>query len=305
VQEDVAVIKADFDAPCGARATFRRVGDDDSGQIACRFIVDASGQSSVIARQLGLRKIDEDFRFMSVWGYFHDSRYVAADGQIHPASSLSAVPPTTYVSSVAGTGDWGWCWHIPLRERTSIGLVLPVESVKAVRGNQAAWTDYLLRQCRAMPRMRELLAEARLGSGSVSVIRDYSYRSTRLAGPGFFLVGDAAGFVDPIFSVGLVLAMYSARAATWAIDRSFKTPERLAAHQSMYAAQLTSRIELSRALALPRYELLGEATRDAKRAIQFTDARTCALIEAASKLTARSLHYQALVDEPVQFRGRS
>jgi len=294
--EEVTALEVDFSAAPGARLTYRPVGDSRSAQIDCRFVVDASGQNSVIARQLGLRVIDEDFRFMSVWGYFYDSKYVAADGQIYPHGMAGKVPPTTYVSSVPGAGAWGWCWHIMLREWTSVGLVLPVDAVKSVRGGQPAWEEYFLRQCQALPRLKTLLESARLAPGSVRVIRDYSYSSTRVAGPGFFLVGDAAGFVDPIFSIGVVLGMYSARAATWAIDRILRSPDRLADHQAIYTHQLQARMELSRALALPQYELGSKATRDAKQAMQFTDTQARSLIEAASKLTERSLHYHALVE---------
>ncbi|MBI2311674.1 MAG: tryptophan 7-halogenase [Betaproteobacteria bacterium] len=297
VFEDVAAQGAELGVAPGARVACRAVGGEESAQIACRVVVDASGQNAVIGRQLGLRAMDEAFRFMSVWGYYTGSRYLAADGEMHPAESARNVPPTTYVTSVPGTGDWGWCWHILLRESTSVGLVLPIDAMKSVKDGQQSWENYLDRQCRALPRLGALLADAQLRPGSVRVIRDYSYRSTRLAGPGFFLIGDAAGFVDPIFSVGVVLAMYSARAAAWAIDRSFRAPGRAAEHQAIYTKQLQSRVELARALALPQYEVGSAATGEAKKAMQFADANARALIRAASQLTARSQHVQALMDD--------
>ena len=297
VYEEVAVRGADFEIAPGARVTYRPVGDGESEHIACRFVVDASGQNTVIGRQLGLRVIDDAFRFMSVWGYFTDSSYLAADGQMHPASSVRTAPPTTYVTSVPGTGDWGWCWHIILRNCASVGLVLPLDAMKTVKGNQQSWESYLLQQCYALPRLQELLANAQLCAGSVRVIRDYSYSSTRVAGPGFFLVGDAAGFVDPIFSVGVVLGMYSARAAAWTIDRIFRSPDRIAEHQATYTSQLQGRMELSRALALPQYEIGGATTHGAKQVVQFSDTQARALMRAASALTARSQHFQALVDD--------
>lgn len=297
VHEEIAVQSVEL-SDDGARLNYRAVGDERSAQIACRFTVDASGQNSVITRQLGLRVIDEDFRFMSVWGYFYDSKYLAPDGQIHPAASAAAIPPTTFVSSVPGTGAWGWSWHIMLRKWTSVGLVLPIEAAKSVKGNTAAWENYLLQKCEAMPRLNALLSGARLAPDSVRVIRDYSYSATRVAGPGFFLVGDAAGFVDPIFSIGIVLGMYSAQAAAWAIDRSLRSPDRVAQNQAIYTSQLQSRMQLSRALALPKYEAGSTATLEARQAMQFTDTNAKKLIRAASALTARSEHFHALVDTP-------
>lgn len=296
VHEEVAVLSVELNE-AGSRVTYRPVGDGASAQIACRVVVDASGQNSVISRQLGLRVIDEDFRFMSVWGYFYGSKYFAPDGLAYPAASAATLPPTTFVTSVSGTGDWGWCWHIPLRESTSVGLVLPMEAAKHVKGGMPAWESYFLEQCYAIPRLQGLLADATLVPDSVQVIRDYSYRSTQLAGPGYFLVGDAAGFIDPIFSIGVVLAMYSARAAAWTIDRTFRAPDRAAECRATYIHQFETRLELSRALALPKYDIGSAATRNAREAMQFVDAQSRALTEAAAKLTARSQHFHALVKD--------
>lgn len=202
----------------GATVRYRRAGANEAGAVACRWVVDASGQGAVVAKQLGIRVIDEGFRFMSVWGYFLDSKYVAADGRAYAFDQLLAVPPTTFVSSVGGLGEWGWAWHIPLRASTSVGLVLPMDEMKKVKATERDYEAYFLRKCLEIPNLDRLLEGARYIDGSLRIIRDYSYRPTRLAGPGYFLVGDAAAFVDPIFSVGFVLAMYSAYMAAWAID---------------------------------------------------------------------------------------
>jgi flavin-dependent dehydrogenase len=299
VHEEVAVQNVEF-YEGGAWVHYRPVeGKPAAGRprIACRFVVDASGQNSVLARQLQLRVIDEDFRFMSVWGYFYDSKYIAPDGEMHAAAEVATLPPTTYVSSVPGTGAWGWSWHIMLRKWTSVGLVLPVDAARDVKGTDA-WERYLLQKCESMPRLKALLEGARLAPDSVSVIRDYSYSAKQVAGPGYFLVGDAAGFVDPIFSVGVVLSFYSAQAAAWAIDRSLRAPARTAQNQAVYENQLQSRMQLSRALALPKYEAGSSATLAARQAMEFADANAQKLIRAASALTARSEHFHALVDQP-------
>jgi flavin-dependent dehydrogenase len=280
----------------GCRVECLRAGESRAQPLACRFVVDASGQNAVLGRRLGLRRIDDAFRFMSVWGYFRDSRYFGADGEMHPASKVREVPPTTYVTSLAETGRWGWSWHITMRASTSVGLVVPIAAAKAAKGERS-WESYFLQVCRAQPRLAALLEGAELVDDKVHVIRDYSYRSTEVAGPGFFLTGDAAGFVDPIFSVGVVLSMYSARAAAWAIERSLRQPARTAEHQAIFSAQLQDRMELARTLALPQYELDGPASRQAKNVVQFSNRQARALLLAASGLTARSRHVQALLDE--------
>jgi flavin-dependent dehydrogenase len=297
VLEQVTVQEIELLGEQRARVACRAQGEAAAARVDCRFVVDASGQNSILARQLDLRVIDEDFRFMSVWGYFHGSKYLAPDGNMYPHAEAARTPPTTYVSSVPGTGAWGWCWHITLRPWTSVGLVVPIEATRAVKAGDGAWEGYLLQKCEAMPRMRELLAAARLEPGSVRVVRDYSYSVKRVAGPGYFLVGDAAGFVDPIFSIGVVLGMYGAQAAAWAIDRSLRRPENTAQNQAIYASQLQSRVQLSRALALPKYEAGSAATLEARQAMQFADGNAKKLIRAASALTERSEHFHALVDD--------
>jgi flavin-dependent dehydrogenase len=127
VFEEVSALKADLDRSERVRVVYRVIGEQRAEEIACRWIVDASGQNAMIAKQLGSRVIDEGFRFMSVWGYFNDSKYIAADGKAYPFASVQTIPPTTFFSSI---GEWGWCWHIPLRERTSVGLVLPLGQVE-------------------------------------------------------------------------------------------------------------------------------------------------------------------------------
>lgn len=298
VFEEVSVQDAVVDGEqARAQVRYRIAADGSNGTIDCRYAVDATGQSALLSRQLGLRQLDEDFRFMSVWGYFDNSRYYAAGGGVHEHASVRDIPPTTYVTSVPGTGEWGWCWHIPLRECTSVGFVLPMETLKVVKERGISWEQYFMEVCNSLPRLMNLLRDATLQKDSVRVIRDYSYRCERVAGPGFYLVGDAAGFIDPIFSIGVVLGMYSARSAAWAISRSLKAPDRAEEMQRMYTMQLMDRMELARTLALPRYELSGPAGEGAKKVMQFLDDKGKALTRAASALTARSQHFHALVNE--------
>src|SRR5207237_3268705 len=90
--------------------------------LTCRYFLDATGQASFVAQQLGCRRLDEDFRFVSLWGYFKNSRYVSTGGVVREFDQIRAHPPMTFVSRVSG---WGWAWHIPLHEDTSVGMVSP------------------------------------------------------------------------------------------------------------------------------------------------------------------------------------
>ncbi|MGH9023964.1 MAG: NAD(P)/FAD-dependent oxidoreductase, partial [Acidimicrobiia bacterium] len=265
--EDVSVLSIDPGEE-QVRVSYRPAGDGASDKISCRFVLDASGQGAVVARQLGLRAIDESFRFMSVWGYFTGSKYVSVDGKAYEFDHLRTTPPTTFVTSIGELGEWGWAWHIPLRESTSVGLILPLEKMKAIKTDEGL-EAYFLRKCYETPYLNRLLEHAKYLEGSTRVIRDYSYRPTQLAGPGYFLLGDAAAFVDPIFSVGVVLAMYSAYLATWAIDRSMKHPAQTAQNRAIFSSQFLGRLEVARSLALPRYTSSHGVSDLAKQSIQF------------------------------------
>jgi flavin-dependent dehydrogenase len=274
--------------------TYRPVHSQSTGQITCRFIVDASGQHALIAKQLGLRVVDQSFRFMSLWGYFENSKYIGLDGKAYPFEALSTIPPTTFISSIPKSGDWGWVWHIPLRGRSSVGLVLPIESTKAAKASGESWQSYYLRQCAEIPYLNQLLQDAQFCAGSLAKVHDYSYRSTQVAGSGFFLIGDAAGFIDPIFSAGVILGMYSAYLAAWAIDRSLKKPAEAAHYQDIFSNQLQGRLEVTRSLSLPGYQLKGQISHLAKNTVSFESALEQQLMDAASQMTTRGDNFARL-----------
>jgi flavin-dependent dehydrogenase len=295
VFEEVSVVQAKLDEGERVSVLYRAPYEKTPGEISCRFIVDASGQSAVLAKQLGIRVMDEGFRFMSVWGYFKDSKYVAPDGKAYPFQYVRSIPPTTFVSS---TEDWGWAWHIPLRESTSVGLVIPIIHMKSIKATEEALEAYFLHKCQEIPYLNRLLEPAHYCEGSLHVIRDYSYRPTQLTGPGFFLIGDAAAFVDPIFALGVTLAMYSAYLAAWAIDCAFHDPARVTEYQTIFANQLQQRLEVARSLALPRHGIGSHASALAKNAMKWVAAREQEVMYVASTLSMRDANFVELVQDP-------
>ncbi|MCP4546692.1 MAG: NAD(P)/FAD-dependent oxidoreductase [bacterium] len=246
----------------GTMKVYYRAGSQE-GSVRCREVIDASGQAALIGRKQKLRVLDEDFRFMGIWGYFQDSKYVDSEGKARDFAEVADVAPTTFVSSVGE--NQGWCWHIPLRRTTSLGLVLPHAEFGG-RGaspqDREAWFEDT---CRAIPIVDQLLENATFEAESLRITRDYSYHSTRYAGPGWFLVGDAAAFVDPIFSLGVTFALYSGYLAAWAVDRGLRRPGTMERCRSLYSFELERRIDMARAIALPRYKgRMSESARDAK-----------------------------------------
>lgn len=297
--ENVAVTGAEFSVDeVSGNENARVVVKDSEGQtssIECRYVIDASGQTAVLGRLLGVRHIDDAFRFLSIWGYWEGSRYLGIDGVAHDEDEIGQAQPATFLSSLDEAGDSGWSWHIPLRQETSVGLVLPLDLIKSARSPGESWASFYERTCREVPVLSDLLSEATLRPDSVASIRDYSFQSTAVAGPGWFLVGDASGFVDPIFSVGVVIALYGAAAAAWAVDRLLTHPDQGDRTRAMFTRQLNGRVEVARSLALPRYRGADEVTDLARATLALERSAVKDIMYAVAEFTTRSDNWLEIV----------
>jgi flavin-dependent dehydrogenase len=185
---------------------------------------------------------------MSIWGYYNDSGYVAQGGLVCPWEKRRELKPTTIQ---LGIGDWGWCWHIVQKEYTSVGLVLTPAQAAEFKAEGDKLEPRFDRACRKLPIIGGLLQEARLIPGSVRAIRDFAYRPTQLAGDGWCLAGDAAAFVDPINSAGVITAGYAGFAASWLADACLSKPGRRDFFTDMFSTLVRQRLTLFRLSALP------------------------------------------------------
>ena len=160
------------------------------------LVVDATGRIATLPRLLGL---PTDAGERSDYALFAHCEGVPLDNAGH-----------VHMDHL----ERGWCWRIPVGgQRVSLGLVVAPDAVAGFGRDAAAQFDGLLA---ADPHLKQLTASARRVS---PVVRYSNYQRTTLrgVGPGWALVGDAFGFVDPIFSSGLFLAMDGARALARAI----------------------------------------------------------------------------------------
>jgi flavin-dependent dehydrogenase len=162
------------------------------------------------------------------------------------------------VTVVAALGDWGWAWHIPLRETTSVGIILTPERWKEIGAGAPGMEAKFLRAVEASPLVGKLVGNSQFIEGSASFIRDYAYKPVRLAVDGCYLVGDAAAFVDPINSAGVTFGMYAGILAAWSIEMSMKKRERSARYQEIFERQYLERLRLFRLLAVPADRAYGE-----------------------------------------------
>ncbi|MCL4264775.1 MAG: tryptophan 7-halogenase [Anaerolineae bacterium] len=177
-------------------ATIAQVGESgEAWDINFDYLVDASGRAGIMAtRYLRNRKYHDAFKNVAVWGYWEDAGRLP-----HPKEGAIA---TVSIPN-------GWIWAIPLHDgMLSVGVVLHKDSFKEKNSRQDLETLYA-----------EALADNETVSGLIAsghrvgdlkVETDYSYASTNFAGPGYFMVGDAACFLDPLLSTGVHLAMLSA-----------------------------------------------------------------------------------------------
>lgn len=174
-------------------------------EVRAKYVVDASGNKSRIYSGSGAKRVYSDFfRNVAVFGYFNGGK------------RLPASPGNIFCEAF----EDGWFWYIPLSDTlTSVGVVINHESVDQIQGDQE---QALLRLIDKAPGIRDLLAEADRVTegvyGQVRVRKDYSYLNTRFWGDGMVLVGDAACFVDPVFSSGVHLATYSGLLAARSIN---------------------------------------------------------------------------------------
>ncbi len=189
----------------GVRFTVDGIGE----RIArARFIVDASGQSALLGRQLDLRRWDPSFQNLAVYGYF---------------AGAERLPAPDETNLLVESYPHGWFWNIPLHNGwMSVGAV--VDSQTGQEGmRHSSPQRFLIEQIIEAPYTQQMLQEANLAYGPF-VLKDWSYVSNEVVGDGYILVGDAACFVDPLFSSGVHLALMAGVLAAAYVTTALKDP---------------------------------------------------------------------------------
>jgi len=194
------------------RLSVRRGGE--SVDVSARWIVDASGQAALLARRSGWWETNAAHPISAVWARWRGVRdWDAAEiAERYPGLAQASFTLRTNATNHL-TGDGWWAWLIPLRGGdVSVGVVYDERRVAWPTDGPLA--GRLKEFLTAHPAGREILGEAECIPGDVHRRRHLAYRSRRFAGDGFALVGDAAAFMDPLYSPGLDWLAYTAAAAT-------------------------------------------------------------------------------------------
>src|SRR5262249_54883011 len=170
------------------------------------WVVDAGGQISLIPNRLKLRQPDPFLKKASVWTYFEGA---------HRDPGLDE--GATLVLHTAAKK--GWFWYIPQhRNVVSVGVVSSLDHLFKGRGDHATIFQEELDRC---PAVQKRVAGPRRVTGFYST-KDFSYRCSRVAGDGWVLIGDAFGFLDPIYSSGVFLALKSGELAADAVAEGLR-----------------------------------------------------------------------------------
>jgi FADH2-dependent halogenase len=200
VREGWTVGRCDTDA---GGATVTATGPEGTPEsFRASFLIDASGRGNLTAIQQGLRHIHPRLKKLAVFGHFSgvalDSGEKAGDTVIVRLENK-------------------WFWIIPLSaQKVSVGVVMDKEEFSASQETPEA---LFTRLWQSSPPLCQRMKDAALVS-PMHVTTDFSYRNGRLVGPRLLRVGDAAGFMDPIFSAGVYLAMHSGKLAAEVVTQA-------------------------------------------------------------------------------------
>lgn len=197
--------------------------DEGGGErrVACRMLVDASGQAVLSSREgvAGPRRVSAFNRQIALYSQFTGVRGETGER----ANTTILLYRDTY----------HWAWMIPISSTlTSIGIVLPTSSYKLRGGTAEAAMRWGLAELN--PELAARVAGATQTEG-MQVSRNYSYRVDPFVGPGFLCVGDSHCFTDPIFSFGVSFALTEAQAAVGTIVGALDQPAREAELLDAYA----------------------------------------------------------------------
>jgi flavin-dependent dehydrogenase len=192
-------------SPNGALETFQAA-----------FLADASGRANITGNQEGLRVIHPDLKKLALFGHF--------DGV-----ALDEAPKAD--DTIIVRLENKWFWIIPLGpNKISVGCVMDQQEFAKLALPPA---EVFSQMWQSSSEMRERMKNARLLS-SIQSTSDFSYHNRRLVGPRLLRIGDAAGFMDPIFSAGVYLAMNSGKLAAEVISESLKAGDDGTARLRMY-----------------------------------------------------------------------
>lgn len=238
VQEGVRVLEVLFE---GERAVGVRVQDESGDERIERadVIVDASGQSSLIMGKLGTREWDPALKKAAVWTYWEGAKRDTGRDE-----------GATVVLQIQGKA--GWFWYIPLHDNiVSVGAVADYGYLFKNRDTKDFEAIYNA-EVDKCPAVKERISIGKRVE-PFRAAKEYSYRSRRTAGDGWVLVGDAYGFLDPLYSSGVLLALKSGQLAADAVCAGLAKGDTSGAQLGAWEPEYVRGMERMRSLVCAYY----------------------------------------------------
>ncbi len=237
VHQGTRVLEVLFD---GNRATGVRVRREDGSEqeVRAKVVVDASGQSTMLQNRFKLRQWDPVLNKGAIWTYWEGA--YRDTGRDEGATLV-----------IQTTNKQGWFWYIPQHDNTvSVGVVAPFDYLFKGRGSHEQTYEEEVEAC---PAVKERVKVGRRSTGYFAT-KDYSYRSKEVAGEGWVLVGDAFGFLDPLYSSGVLLALKSGEMAADAIAEGLAAGDLSAARLGKWGPAFNRGVDRMRRLVCEYYD---------------------------------------------------
>ena len=175
---------------------------DDGSPCTADYFIDASGHAGILRRSVGVKvESPTSLQNIAIWDYWQNASW---------AVNIGIGGTRVYIMSLG----YGWIWFIPIGPtRTSVGLVVPAEYYK----NSGMRPEELYRKALSEdPLIASLMAEATC-ENLLQTTKDWSFIAERTCGENWFLVGESAGFADPILSAGLTMTHLGGRESAYTI----------------------------------------------------------------------------------------
>jgi flavin-dependent dehydrogenase len=222
------------------RAVGVKIRNDDGSfrEVRAKVIVDASGQAGLIQNRLRLRVWDPVLNKGAIWTYWEGAyRDTGRD------------EGATMVLQTANKN--GWFWYIPLHNNiVSVGVVAPFDYLFKNRVSYEQTYQEEVARCAAV---KQRVASGKRVTGYFAT-KDYSYRATKVAGDGWVMIGDAWGFLDPLYSSGVLLALRSGELAADAIVEGLAKGDTSAAQLGKWGPEFNKGVDRMRRLVCEYYD---------------------------------------------------
>ena len=212
--------------------------DGSEREVRAKVVIDASGQSGLLQHKFKLRVWDPVLNKGAIWTYWEGA--YRDTGKDEGATIV-----------LATANRQGWFWNIPQHDNiVSIGVVAPFDYLFKGRENHEQTYEEEVERC---PAVKERVKGARRVTGYFAT-RDYSYRATKVAGNSWVMIGDAFGFLDPLYSSGVLLALKSGELAADAIVEGLRNGDLSEAQMGKWGPGFNEGVDRMRRLVCEFYD---------------------------------------------------